>query len=544
VPRLLAIDLGSHAVKLTTLRGNGRQWSVDERMDLRVPQDGAEVPALATRMAALTTLFEDRPELKPTASDAVALALPGGLATFHRLTMPFSDRAKVEQTLPFAVEAEVPFDLDTMALGWRVVASGESTTVLAALAVQEELGSWIGQLAALGFDPSVVFVDGELAAPHAAGAGGVVAVIDLGHTHSAVSVVRAGQVEWTRSVNVGGWSFTRAIQQALRCSWAEAEARKHGRVVGDAPTLPPTLAAAPSSERDPEASGYATLPAPAREAMDGAIGLLLAELRSSLIQAEDQLGVGVDEVRLTGGSSLIPELQAYLAQDLGVPVTRVTGEASPPFALGQALALHASGQAGAPAIDLRVGALAFRGGTDWMRSAVIYGGLGLVGLTVAALALFTFRYAMLIREQSSVDAEIHTIVATAFPELGATIQNNDTALAVMAEETEAAANRAEALSQKGVPPTIAALHDLTVAFPPHPAVTVEVSDLQITRDSISFTAETDGYAASAAVEEALKKTEAFQNATKGDETKTTGGRVRFPITIPLGDAPADGAEEG
>ena len=88
MPRLLAIDLGSHAVKLTTLRGNGRQWSVDERMDLRVPQDGAEVPALATRMAALTTLFEDRPELKPTASDAVARAAASLPSTYSGEIVP------------------------------------------------------------------------------------------------------------------------------------------------------------------------------------------------------------------------------------------------------------------------------------------------------------------------------------------------------------------------------------------------------------------------------------------------------------------------
>ncbi|MBA2320788.1 MAG: pilus assembly protein PilM, partial [Deltaproteobacteria bacterium] len=162
--RLLAIDLGSHAVKVTVFRNVSRQWTLEGRWDQRVEQSGA-VPALDERLAALDALFLGQPQLRPTGSDAVAFALPGDIATFHRITMPFSDRSKVEQTLPFAIEAEVPFDLDQMVLGWRVVSSGPQTQVLTALVRRDRLETWIGALDQHGFDPSVVYVDGELLAP-------------------------------------------------------------------------------------------------------------------------------------------------------------------------------------------------------------------------------------------------------------------------------------------------------------------------------------------------------------------------------------------
>nr|MBA2320360.1 pilus assembly protein PilM [Deltaproteobacteria bacterium] len=366
----------------------------------------------------------------------------------------------------------------------------------------------------------------------------VVAVVDVGHVHTTVSVVRGGQVEWTRSVNVGGYSFTRAIQNALSCSWVEAEARKHGQplpIDGDELTLEPLSDTS-------RGSGYRTLPAPAREAMDGAIGLLLAEVRTTLVQSEDALGVGVDEVRLVGGSSRIIELRGYLQENLGVSVTPPGLDVPPAFALSHALAHHAVGQTAAPAIDLRIGTLAWRGRTDWVRAGLTYGLGGLAVFTVAAVAVFLFRYVSLSRELATTDEQIRTIITTSFPDLGMTeFKDNATAVAIMASETEDAIRRADVLSNEGPPPTIEAFHALTLAFPPAESVTVEVSELVIARDQIAFVAETDGYASSAAVEESIQKVERFSGATKGDETKTGSGRVRFPITIPLGEAEAAAA---
>jgi hypothetical protein len=117
----------------------------------------------------------------------------------------------------------------------------------------------------------------------------------------------------------------------------------------------------------------------------------------------------------------------------------------------------------------------------------------------------------------------------------------------MAEFTQDAVQRAEVLGDGsvGIPPTIDTLYRLTKAFPPHPDVTVELSDLTISSESISFNAETDGYGSSSQVEEALKRSPDFRTATKGQEQRLANGRVRFPITIPLGveeeTTPPDGA---
>ena len=125
---------------------------------------------------------------------------------------------------------------------------------------------------------------------------------------------------------------------------------------------------------------------------------------------------------------------------------------------------------------------------------------------------------------------------------GVQIDNLDTAKSAMAGITEDAAQLASVVGEgKGVPPTIDALYSLTQAFPPHPEVTVELSELVITRSTISFTAETSNFDSSARIESQLKANPRFANATKGQETKKSTGQVKFPITIPLGEA--TGADE-
>ncbi|MEQ1501482.1 MAG: type II secretion system protein GspL [Myxococcota bacterium] len=554
MPRLIALDLGSHAVKASLYRVSGRsQVELEQRYQRFVPQDGA-APSLEHRLAALDALLDESPALKPSSSDVVVLAWPSNEAAFHRIAMPFADRVQIERTLPFAVESEVPFELSDMVLAWRIVESKPQTQVLVALARQAKVAEWIAALGERGLDPAAIHVDADLFGPWGRGVASVidessvdappdplVALIDLGHLHTTVSVVRGGAVQVVRSINIGGHAFTRAIAESAGVGWAEAEQLKHGAddVIPDEE---------PTQSAEAPHSGYTKLPPPVRERLDQVIGMLLAEIRSTLIKAEDTLSGEVAEVRLCGGTARIDELWDRLEADLGVPVRGATdprGEkSSGPFAVCQALALASTGSA---PIDLRVGPLVFRGRTDLLRAALGYGVSGAAIFCVAALLMFAVQMRGLSVEQNEAEAAVRDIVTRSFPEIPATgLDTMTKAQSLMAQFTEDAVHRADVLGDGsvGVPPTIDALYALTQAFPPHPEVTVEVSDLSISPTSITFNAETDGYGSSSKVEEKLKETPRFKAATKGQEQRLNNGRVRFPITIPLGEAATAAAATG
>ncbi|MEN0062652.1 MAG: type II secretion system protein GspL [Myxococcota bacterium] len=621
MPRLIAVDIGSHAVKVASYRINGREVLLDERYHQLVPQGGA-APMFEQRLAALDALLDDVPALKPDSGDLVLLAFPSSLATFRSLNLPFTDTAQIENTLAFEVESEVPFDLDEMILGWRIAEQGLGSDIVTVLAKRDDVREWIDAMQERGLDPASVHVDADLYGPwgrlrHAAPidvdaespSSPLVAVLDLGHLHTTISVIKGGVVRTCRSIGIGGWVFTQAIAQALGCSWEEAETLKHGgpvpvstanvvpdipgpaasvsddsphdedtdwedsvtemhpspegieaeATVTDMPTVPdPTDDLGPPIKTDesglsfglgasslppPARSGVANLPKAAREQLNHRFQQLLGELRSTLIQVEDQLGGGIEEIRLTGGSARIAELRELLAEDLGVEVRLAedpTGEnAFGPFSLSAALASTSIPGAN-KAIDLRVGDLKFRGGTNLVRAALTYGLAGAFFFSVAATVMFAWEYISLSNDLGTAEDAVRVIVVEAAGPEGASLGDigMDDARAYMAGVTEDASQLATVVGDgKGVPPTIDTLYQLTQSFPPHPDVTVEVTDLTINRTTVQFTAETTNFAASASIEEALRATTKFANATKGQENKQ-GSKNRFPITIPLGAAEA------
>jgi type IV pilus assembly protein PilM len=542
MPRLIALDLGSHAVKATVFNVASRtQLELTQRYQQPVPQDGV-APTFEHRLAALDALLDDTPTLKPSSSDMVLLAWPSSEAAFHRVGMPFTDKTQIERTLPFAVENEVPFELDEMVLAWRIAEQQDQTYVLAALARQARVAEWLAALDRRGIDPASVHVDADVFGSWGGGmallvdetptetlvrtpdglnrpAEPLVAIIDLGHLHTTISVIRNAAVQYARSINVGGWTFTRAIVEGTGLSWHEAEQLKH-------------ISSQPGAE---------PLAEEARARIEASWATLLAELRSTLIKAEDSLRAEVVEVRLTGGSSQMPGLADAIHADLGVPVRQAldprVDDTPPEFAVCHALAYTASGGISAP-IDLRVGQFVYKGRTDLVRSVLVYGVAGAACFCLAALLMFAVQFRSLAAEQAETEAAVREIVLRSFPEIpGSALESMGKAEAAMAGLTQDAVQRAAVLGNGtgGVPPTVDVLYHLTGAFPPHPEVTVEVSDLTITPVSISLNAETDGFQSSSKVEEALKANPRFHTAVKGQETKLANGRVRFPITIPIGE---------
>ena len=86
-----------------------------------------------------------------------------------------------------------------------------------------------------------------------------------------------------------------------------------------------------------------------------------------------------------------------------------------------------------------------------------------------------------------------------------------------------------------VPPTLELYRKIAQGVPAHKDARIDVSELTITRTSVSFKAETDGFEEATRVESALQSVEGFANAKKGDEKRDRQGNVDFSVTIPLGE---------
>lgn len=524
--KMLGIDLGSAAIKLTLFEGGLRRVQFKGTWARPVPQDLLAPPTLETRLETLRATLAD---LFPDEVPAVlVMAFPAEETSVRLVKLPFGDRAQVERALPFEVEGQVPFDMEDMVLTHRVLnlAPGESR-VLAVLADKLKVGEWLKGLDGIGLNPKHLVVDADLLSSYARG--GVQAVVDLGHTRSMVALCQEGAVIGARALAGGGRDLTVALAQAFNLSWDDAQEMKHRGGLTGAP-------------------GDADRGAPAvmREALEP----LLLELRATLIAFEDSYGLSIDEVLLAGGTAELPGLVELLREELGVivrllPIPEEGAELRGAGALALALGNRASGNIPSHDLDLRQGEFAFKGDITAYSTTLLYGAVGLMAFLVAGLGLFAYQSYKTTQAREAVEAQIAKLVIESWPAVAdpARVQDTTVALAIAAEQV--AAEREQVAALAGVisdaPPTLNILREISEGVPPPADAKVDVTELSIMDESISMKIDTDGFESATKIENSLKERPLFGGATGGD-SKKVGDIVRFTITIPLQAEPAADSE--
>lgn len=143
-------------------------------------------------------------EQNALAGETVLSVLPGHHATWRRFSLPFRDRKKLGQTIPFELENLVPFGLDDVVVDYQVLQRDRTgTTVLAALVPKKEIEGHLALLSAAGLDPKVV----DLAPLAAQNVLNLVpdlppdfAVLDFASDHVTVAVYREKQLVGLRTI--------------------------------------------------------------------------------------------------------------------------------------------------------------------------------------------------------------------------------------------------------------------------------------------------------------------------------------------------------
>ncbi len=144
--------------------------------------------------------------------DEVVSALPGDVVTHRILTLPFHDRKRLDQTVPFELETQLPFELDDAIVDYQVLGrEGDAAIVLAAFAPKAAVREHLAALAAAGMDPRAVDL-APLAAVNvlrlADGArSGHAALVALDHDRATIAVLADGRLCGLRALA----ALTRAL---------------------------------------------------------------------------------------------------------------------------------------------------------------------------------------------------------------------------------------------------------------------------------------------------------------------------------------------
>ena len=268
-------------------------------------------------------------------ADGLAVAIDGDQAFIHRISIPATAQKRLEEVLPFEVEANVPVDIDELVFDYRSLrrrGSSDPVVVMTAAARIDTVRARIELIkTAVGRQPDRVgcgpLVLANLVSVISPLRGaGPFALVDLGAERTEVTVLAHGEAVFVRTLS----------------------------------------------------QGVAGLPATA--------DALASELRQTFLSAAVAVGGDLQAAYLVGGGAAASGAAEYLAYEVGVPITPlpalelegVTDERAPSmprFAKAIALSLGASGRA--RDVDLRRGPLEYQRGFGFLKEKLpILSGLG------------------------------------------------------------------------------------------------------------------------------------------------------------------------
>lgn len=419
--KYVGLDLGTHEVKAVLVNAGLRSLQilevVVEPVASRAVSGGDEAVSAALEVG-LGIIRRRGWNHYP-----VGVALPGAAASFRVLKFPFADARRIAQAIAFEAEGQFPVPLEDLEFDHIPSPSGAAGQALM-VAVRRDLLDRIGAaFKAATVDLKLVTIDAiaaaqvqdpaipDFARTEAGDARVAVALLlDIGHhTTDLVALGPKGPVA-ARVLRRGGVHVTRALAEHYRLDPAAAERAKH-----DSGFLPHHGL----GELSPAQLESGSLVARAIEP-------IVREVEHTRLWLRAEFGAEVTQIRVSGGGARLRGLDAYLAEQIGLPVVLAQPRAnlgvagfrghadwsSAAAALGAAL-----GSARRPLIQLRKDDSSQRGGDGtWLveRMSTI-AALGFAILALAAVDTMV-KVSALESEREAREAELGKASARVFGE--------------------------------------------------------------------------------------------------------------------------------
>lgn len=305
---VIGLDIGSWSIKAAVFESTLRGFTLVDVVEHRIPRTPEGVPA-ETDLSDLVSAT-----LKSVADhDTLATSVSGGRVMSREVELPFSDERRVRSVLGFQLEGKLPANLDDLVYDYTLIEEDEDRALLFCPAVDRAwLASFLESLKTGDADPRVVTLSplgyGRLLHHLGVGTDEVIALVDIGHEETTVSMVSGGIVRLTRTIGRGGHQVTLALAEALDLDYGEAEKVKHQGV---------RLEDHRSDGADTDQDGLEQHPA---LIVSEALAPTLRDIRLTLHAQTQRLGTSIDRIYLFGGTCRLPGVQELVARNVDAPV--------------------------------------------------------------------------------------------------------------------------------------------------------------------------------------------------------------------------------
>jgi Tfp pilus assembly PilM family ATPase len=444
--RVVGLELGRYSVKAVVLQVGFRTWELLEVAEELV-QDDVPVPEAASPasegdegdsvlpepsvdgsgegLLLSAGILEAVRRLKQRGvldGDATYVAAPRDFGYITPVVLPFNSPKEVEAVLRPQLDGKLPEEVDDLFLDW--MSGGPATEggfLIHTLAVREErMASLMADLLSVGVDARLMDVDPFHLATTVRGVlptgSETVAILDIGAERSGLLILDGSRMDYARVVQGGGETITRALAAAFQLPLARARVGKHEGGFIDPPDLPA------GTERDKDQLLIAST---CRDAIKPLIRRLRESFHAHLTATHRE----VSRVYLCGGSSMLPGLDSYIGQSLGVPCEVLTADrpefgrladfpaVSHRFAGALGLALRGVSGVQGSQFNLRKGRFSFRGSYDFLLGQLPSIAVAAVILLVCGGLFYASRVALLKAEQAALNETLEVLSEQTFGEV-------------------------------------------------------------------------------------------------------------------------------
>src|SRR3989338_9458594 len=226
--RVIGLDIGSYSVKAIEIEFGLRQLELIDFFEEKYPLSQTP-PSSEQIQKAIENLFLRGGLVLPF---KMVESLSGLYVSSKQLTLPFTDKVKIKQTLPFELEEHIPFALEDIIFDYQIISMAEKNAqLLILIAPKDMIKERLALFPQKELSPDLLTSDA--AALYNLVTSGfwqpsetVYAIVNMGHQQTSVCIVEDGKISQVRSISMGGQTLTQAIQDTYHLSFEDAERAK------------------------------------------------------------------------------------------------------------------------------------------------------------------------------------------------------------------------------------------------------------------------------------------------------------------------------
>jgi len=215
--KILGLDIRYDSVSAVLVKNNIRENFIEAHEYVPIT-DQKDLESIISYSLDIITKKMD-----VTGSVCIA-SFPSDRISYRNIQVPFKNRKKIRQILPFELETTLPFKVENLVIDFDTLTSGDRNDLIVAAVEKAGIQLYLNKLKSFNIDPKIITVGGSATALCLASLADTpdnFLFVDTGNEKSAVFIVKSGQLYYIRSFRINSVnsskieSFCKNIKRAI-----------------------------------------------------------------------------------------------------------------------------------------------------------------------------------------------------------------------------------------------------------------------------------------------------------------------------------------